>query len=240
MTQPIKPIIDAQILELALKVTQKRPKTVVTHIIEYGFITTEELTNLYGYNHPPRAARDVREVGIPLETFRVIDSTNRSIGAYRFGDPSKISQNKLAGRTTFSKPFKQRLLDRDGSCCALCGEKYEDRYLTIDHKTPYEVAGDSASDEQNPEDFMLLCGTCQRKKSWSCEHCTNWTTSQDLDICKTCYWSSPEDYSHLAQKQIKRLDLTWSGDEVGIYNKLKDEAVSKGISINDLVKQKLK
>lgn len=234
-----KAIIDSRILDIASKVTQKRPKTVISHIIEHGFITTEELTTLYGYNHPPRAARDVREVGIPLETFRVLDSTNRSIGAYRFGDPSKISQNKLAGRMTFSKTFKQKLLDRDGCRCSLCGEKYEDRYLTIDHKTPYEVAGDDASVLQNLEDFMLLCGTCQRKKSWSCEHCINWTTTQDLDICKSCYWASPDNYTHLSLKQIMRLDLTWSGDEIDTYNRLKDEAVSKGMSISSLVKQKL-
>ena len=34
-------------------------------------VTTEELKErYYGYNHPPRAARDVREQGIPLEPFR--------------------------------------------------------------------------------------------------------------------------------------------------------------------------
>jgi hypothetical protein len=44
---------------------------VIDHILQYGFITTEDLENTYGYNHPPRAARDVREAGIPLETFKV-------------------------------------------------------------------------------------------------------------------------------------------------------------------------
>ena len=36
-----------------------------------------------------------------------------------------------------------------------------------------------------------------------------------------------------------RLDLTWSGDEIDAYNRLKDEAISKGMSIGSLVKQKL-
>jgi hypothetical protein len=48
-------------------VTAKRPKTVIGHILKHGQITTEELKNLYGYNHPPRAARDVKEHGIPIE-----------------------------------------------------------------------------------------------------------------------------------------------------------------------------
>ena len=64
-------------------VTAKRPKTVIQYILKHGFITTEDLKNL-GYEHAPRAARDVREQGIPLETFRVKDSTGKSIAAYRF------------------------------------------------------------------------------------------------------------------------------------------------------------
>ena len=49
--------------------TAKRPRTVIGHILQHGFITSEELHSIYGYDHPPRAARDVREYGIPLETF---------------------------------------------------------------------------------------------------------------------------------------------------------------------------
>lgn len=58
-------------IDLCQSVTAKRPKTVINHILEYGFITTEELKVRYGYNHPPRAVRDVREHGIAIETFRV-------------------------------------------------------------------------------------------------------------------------------------------------------------------------
>ena len=52
-------------------VTNKRPATVIRHILEHGYITTEELKDVYGYNHPPRAIRDVREQGIPIETYRI-------------------------------------------------------------------------------------------------------------------------------------------------------------------------
>lgn len=54
-----------QFIELCQAVTAKRPKTVIDHILKYGQITTEELKEKYGYNHPPRAVRDVRESGIP-------------------------------------------------------------------------------------------------------------------------------------------------------------------------------
>jgi len=63
-------------------VTGKRPRTVIDHILEHGHVTTEQLTSLYGYQHPPRAARDVRDHGVPLETFRVKSSDGRTIGAY--------------------------------------------------------------------------------------------------------------------------------------------------------------
>ena len=47
-------------------ITEKRPSTVIQHILKYGFITTEELKEKYGYEHAPRAARDVRERGVNL------------------------------------------------------------------------------------------------------------------------------------------------------------------------------
>ena len=49
-----------------------------------------------------------------------------------------------------------------------------ERYLQIDHRIPYEVAGEEIGDERNPEKFMLLSGSAQRQKSWSCEHCQNY------------------------------------------------------------------
>jgi hypothetical protein len=58
-----------EFLDLLDSVKSKRPKTVILHILKHGFITTEELQKNYGYKHAPRAARDVRERGIPLMTF---------------------------------------------------------------------------------------------------------------------------------------------------------------------------
>lgn len=98
--------INPRILEAVKNVTGKRPRTVIEHIIKHGYVTTEELKELYGYNHAPRAARDVREAGIPLETFKMPSSTGRAIAGYRFGDPDKIEAHKLAGRQIFSKALK--------------------------------------------------------------------------------------------------------------------------------------
>lgn len=91
--------VSAELLALCRTITAKRPKTVIDHILKHGFITTEELKDNYGYNHPPRAVRDVRENGIPLETFRVTGSDGRKIAAYRFGELSGGAVRKLSGRT---------------------------------------------------------------------------------------------------------------------------------------------
>jgi hypothetical protein len=90
-------------LELCRSVTAKRPRTVIDHILQHGHISTEELKEKYGYNHPPRAARDVREHGIPLETFTVVGADGRKIAAYRFSDPEKTKFRRFDGRTVFQK-----------------------------------------------------------------------------------------------------------------------------------------
>ena len=77
-------------LDLLESVTAKRPKTVIQHILQHGYVTSEELKNTYGYNHPPRAVRDVREYGIPLVTYRVTGSDGRKIAAYKFGNGNSV------------------------------------------------------------------------------------------------------------------------------------------------------
>ena len=71
-TDDERPVVDPRIRDLADEVTAKRPRTVIDHLFEFGSINTEELQELYGYTHPPRAIRDVREAGIPIESRRVV------------------------------------------------------------------------------------------------------------------------------------------------------------------------
>ena len=126
-------------------------------------LTTEELENTYGYNHPPRAARDVREAGIPLQTFKVKSGKGKNIAAYKFGNLEELQTNRIAGRIQFSKDFKHELYEASGGGCQICNGKFEERYLQVDHRVPYEVGGDIT--DRNPEHFMLLCGSCNRAKS---------------------------------------------------------------------------
>ena len=226
-----------EFLELCRSVTAKRPKTVIDHILKHGHITTEELKEKYGYNHPPRAVRDVREHGIPVETFRVTGSDGRKIAAYRFGDVSKKGFRKLSGRTGLSKKIREFLIEKYGCKCFIYLEDMDERELQIDHRVPYEVGGDGESADLNPDEFMLLSGSANRAKSWSCEHCENWQTLKKKKICLSCYWTYPENYSHIAMQQIRRADLIWQGKEVEQYERLERNAKESGQTIPDFVKQ---
>ena len=218
-----------EFLEKLKRVTAKRAKTVIDHILKHGSISTEELKDIYGYDHPPRAVRDVREQGIPIETFKVLGKNNRTIAAYRFGDPSLIEAGKTGGRKVHSKKLKNALVELHASRCAICSTKYETRYLQLDHCIPFEIGGET-------NDFMLLCGSCNRAKSWSCEHCANLLQEKDVDMCRQCYWAHPVDYSHIATHEFRQLQLTWKDAEVDSFEKIKRLAEKTQIQLPDYVK----
>lgn len=228
-----------EFLDLLYSVKEKRPKTVIQHILKNGFITTEELKNAYGYNHPPRAVRDVREHGIPIITYRVEGSDGRKIAAYKFGDYEKQTINKKAGRTVLSKKLKKELIDKYGLRCFIYNERMNEQELQIDHRVPYEIAGDPDGDLK-AEDFMLLSPSANREKDWACEHCTNWQTNKDVKICKNCYWAYPEKYEHVAMKQIRRIDIEWEEEEIPWYEQLKELAKYVNKDVQTVIKDILK
>jgi hypothetical protein len=219
-------------------VTARRPRTVLAHILEHGSITTDELKEQYGYNHPPRAARDVREEGIPLKTLRVTGPDGRKIAAYAL-DLEAVATDRAGGRRAFPKALKDALVARDGSQCAICGASFPARYLQIDHCVPYEVGGDTSA-ELDPEDFALVCGSCNRAKSWSCEHCDNWTGAKTIESCRTCLWASPKLYSHIALEERRSVTITWIGDEAVQHARLAALAEAEGTDLPDFVKETLR
>lgn len=235
---PKQPKYPDAFLALCRSVTAKRPKTVIEHILKHGQITTEELKNTYGYNHPPRAARDVKEHGIPIERVTVTGSDGRKIAAYRFGDPAAVKVRRFDGRTGLSKQIKDALIAKYGCRCFIYLEEMPEASLQIDHRVPFEVGGESEA--MAPEDFMLLCGSANRAKSWSCEHCENWKNLKQREICLTCYWAYPEKHTHVAMQQLRRVDLIWQGADTAQYERLKADAAEAGMEIPDFVKDVLR
>jgi hypothetical protein len=221
-------------------VTAKRPKTVIQHILKYGYITTEDLEKTYGYNHPPRAIRDVRELGIPLVKYSVKSSDGKSIAAYHFGDPKDFVDNitKTSGRTVLSKALKKALIEKYGPKCFIYLQPMEERLLQVDHRIPFEIGGDQ--DTHDVDCFMLLSPSANRAKSWTCEHCPNWT-EKDSSFCVGCFWAYPEDYTHVAGKPERHIIITFTGNEIDDYNQLislvgKENAEQ---TIKDLIKKHL-
>lgn len=237
MCKLIKPkSMSDSFFEKCLSVKSKRPKTVIDHLLTHGVITTEELSELYGYDHPPRAIRDVRENGIPLETYKVkSQKTGRMIAAYKFGDPSQIIAGRIGGRKAFSKEFKQKLVDYYESRSTLSKERLESRYLQIDHRLPYEISGNDSAEKI--EEYMLLDASEQRAKSWSCENCKNFKEVKDVNICKECFWAYPERYSHIAMVPQRRLYIVFNNDSTDIYDKMYALSEKRNESLQDLIKE---
>lgn len=208
----------------------KRAKIVVAHILEHGFITTETLENIYGYKHPPRAVQDVRDQGVPLESFTVNSEDGRRIAAYRFA-PVHPLETERRGRTTLPKTLKRRLIAESDATCALCTQQYDPRFLQIDHRVPYPIARETLADN-----FMLVCRSCNRSKSWACEHCANWQTQHTPEICMSCFWCNPANYAHIALVNIKRLELIWQEQEHNTYQTLETLAAERHLSLTELVK----
>jgi len=223
-----------EFLELVKSIKNKRAQVVINYIFENGFITTEDLENA-GYSHAPRAARDVREAGIPLTTFTVKSTSGKSIAAYKFGDLSQIQANRNAGRILFTKDFKSRLYLLCNGKCSICNTAYEERYLQVDHRVPYQIGGDLGL-KRVYSDFMLICASCNRAKSWTCEHCENWLKIKNSELCMSCYWGSPEHYNHIALQEMRRIDITWKGNEVKYYDEIRKLATENNIALPEFIK----
>jgi len=233
--KPIAP----EMRRLLRQVTGRRARIVADHIAEHGSITTDELRDRYGYAHPPRAKQDLQEQGIPIETVFVKNAQGRRIAAYRFGDLNAIKKGRFRGRRAFPKGLKESLLETSGAKCAICSTELDPRYLQTDHRVPYIIAGEPDASDLGTTDFQLLCTSCNRAKSWSCEHCPNWAQGKKPSVCLVCYWASPASYDHVATMDIRRLDLSWKGAETSVYDRLVQAAEARSLPLPNFVKATL-
>ena len=68
----------------------------------------------------------------------------------------------------------------------------------------------------------------------------NWLEYRKSEVCKVCYWAAPEAYKHVALREIRRLDVVWTGEEIKVYEALKQRATMLQTDIPDYVKAALK
>ena len=236
MPSPVHPKIRALAEKVIAEGKNKRAIAVLKALLSKGEISTDDLNDL-GYNHPPRAVGDVRDAGIPIVTGSATSKrTGRRMAVYKFGDPSQILSGRVGGRSALPKAFKEALIARYGSIDCITGATLDDRVLQIDHRIPYRISGDDGLGEQDVEKYMLLDGSSQRAKSWSCEHCPNMLETRLASICEACFWAYPEDYDHIATEHYRRVDVTWQGGDVAVYDALKGEADKKGVPVAEHIR----
>ncbi len=195
-------------------------------------------TGCHGYDHPPRAVRDVREHGIPVETFRVPGRDGKSIAAYRFGDPALLREGRSQGRTVALSRIRAALLRKHGPRCHIYLETVPEAELQVDHRIPFEIGGDQP-DSTSTDGFMLLCASANRAKAWSCQHCPN-RAARDATVCASCYRAYPESYSHVATREVRRLDIQWTGEEVADHDVAQRAAALRGEAMPEFVKRVLR
>ena len=214
-------------------VTNKRARFVLDAIAREGLVTTEQISGA-GYEHPPRAARDARELGFRLRTIKVKHTTNgRTIAAYVF-DEGELDASKV-GRRLLPKRQRDVIIHAAGDKCHTCGA---DHNLQVDHRIPYDVVGEPSPNEEQP--YQVLCGSCNRKKAWDCEHCQNCLEKKRPGICRSCYWADPTAYTHVAMRQQRRADVVWAGSEVKDFERLSRDAKRNKKSVPDQIKTMLR
>lgn len=231
--------IDPEVLALARayieRVKTGRGVLALNAILERGSVTTAELNKL-GYDHPPRAIADVRDNGIPIVTDSVRSTSGKRMASYRLGTAEDIRAGQV-GRTNFSKQFRRALLAAYGPTDSITRATHDPRSLQIDHRVPYRVAGDAGLETNDVGAFMLLDAKSQRAKSWSCENCQNFVKLRQPTICRSCFWAFPEDYSHVAMEEVRRVDVVWQGKEVEDHDRLARLAATEGTTIQALLKK---
>lgn len=236
MSDSIDPKIKAMVERHLAAEPNSRSSKALRIMLSNGSVTTGDL-NALGYGHPPRAIREIREAGIPLLMKWDRTTGGRRMGRYHFGRAEDIRHDRHGGRSALPKAFKDELLRRYGSADCITGAKLEPRYLQVDHRVPYEVAGDAGLAERDTSAYMLLDASSQAAKSWSCKHCRNFSELRDPQVCMACFWAYPDGYEHIAMQPIRRTDIVWEGEDVSVHDRLKEIADRRGISMAELLLQ---
>lgn len=231
---PSRNDLSCTLVEDIIKRTSGRSRVLVEHILDNGYVTTATLASL-GYEHPPRAAADVRDRGIPLQTvIKTVDG--KRIGHYRFPDGFKELDRRGSGRIAISRKFQREVLDHYGSIDIFTGTEWDRGQLQIDHRIPFRISGDP-KEPFDVDNFMPVSPAMNRIKSWACEACLNWSEKLS-DTCGSCYWAGPDrGYEHVATIPERRLAIVWQAHEVKEFDRLLEHSSDMGVTVALMAKK---
>lgn len=192
-----------------------------------------------------RAIRDLKDHGIPIQALSRVKTpeSKNPVVRYTFGERRDIHPEWQNGRRLVPAGMKGKLIRIYGSRCAYCGEKLEPRKLQVDHRLPVKYFGELNEKEKgNPQNYLLLCPECNRKKAEAVDEGCAKTCykTDDMSIIKSCYWYDPINYTHVCMKPVGKLEVKWNEDDIDEYKALMKTAKKRGISPQEVVKQLVK
>lgn len=216
-------------------VTSPRARFVLNYIVDHGYVTADDIQDA-GYREHRRAVMDCRDLGFTIKNSRVRSPQGGTVGAWTLDLDAELGAGR-AGRRQYPRTFRLRLLERATGRCEMCGAPEADRNLQIDHRVPFEI--DPGSGELDPGEYQMLCGSCNRTKSWTCEtECPNWQ-ARELGVCRTCMWAEPNDYQHVATIPRRQVTITWVGEDVTAFDELRAAANAAGMDLPSFVRRRL-
>lgn len=230
----VQDAVKAKALDFIARNPGARATKVLKAMLGKGSITTEELLAL-GYKHAPRARMDVVDNGFPVKTTMVKGADGKRMASYSLLSETELREAQN-GRSIIPKVFKTKLIAHYGEYDHITGWQVTARALQVDHRIPYQVGGDEGLESEDVSAFMLLTGSTQRAKSFSCERCPNFLELKETSICGRCYWASPESYDHIGMQQVRQLQLVWHGEEAATFDRIKEKLTAEGCTVEEAAK----
>lgn len=123
--------------------------------------------------------------------------------------------------------IRRAVFERDSWTCGSCHHKFDSKGLNPDHIIPHRVAGKR---RLTLADLWTLCLSCNRRKQKACQSCPNQNGARSPDTCKTCRFSSPTNYTHVATQVERHVSFVARNEqELLALQKVEDLAQSLGL-----------
>lgn len=223
-----------------------RGKKAVNALKKKGVITKFDLIREgIAPSQTARSIRDLKDRGIPIQTLSRVQTpeSKNPVVRYTFGERRDIHPEWQNGRHLVPVRMKEKLVRIYGSRCAYCGEKLEPRKLQVDHRLPVKYFGElNEKEKDNPQNYLLLCPECNRKKAEAVDEGCARTCykTDDMNVIKSCYWYDPIGYTHVCMKPVRKIEVKWNEDDVGEYQTLIEVAKKQERSPQDIIKSLIK
>jgi hypothetical protein len=178
---------------------------------------------------------DCVDNGFPIKTTMVKGSDGSRMASYSLLSEAELRETQN-GRSIIPKAFKAKLIAHYGEYDRITGWQVTARALQVDHRIPYQVGGDVGLESEDVNAFMLLTGSSQRAKSFSCEQCPNFLELKDPKVCGTCYWAFPEQYQHIGMRQVRQVELVWQDEEAEAFDRIQAKLAAEGRTVEEAAK----